>query len=167
MYNQLIPPFIKSLKNLETIMEQGQAHAIAKKIDMTVLLNARLIADQFPLLRQIQIACDTAKLGAARLSGKEAPVHDDKEATWPELKTRIHQVIAFLESMKPQDFAGAEERKITQPRWEGKWMTGEDYLRHHAIPNIYFHVTTAYSILRANGVDVGKKTYLGEMPYKH
>lgn len=167
MYNQLIPPFIKSLKNLETIMELGQAHADAKKIDMTVLLNARLIADQFPLLRQIQIACDTAKLGAARLAGKDAPVHDDKEATWPELKTRIHQVIAFLEGMKPQDFAGAEERKITQPRWEGKWMTGEDYLRHHAIPNIYFHVTTAYSILRANGVDVGKKTYLGEMPYKH
>lgn len=167
MYNQLIPPFIKSLKNLETIMELGQAHADAKKIDMTVLLNARLIADQFPLLRQIQIACDTAKLGAARLAGKDAPVHDDKEATWPELKTRIHQVIAFLEGMKPQDFAGAEERKITQPRWEGKWMTGEDYLRHHAIPNIYFHVTTAYSILRANGVDVGKKTYLGEMPYQH
>lgn len=167
MYHQLIPPFIKSLKNLETIMEQGQAHADAKKIDMSVLLNARLIADQFPLLRQIQIACDTAKLGAARLAGKDAPVHDDKETTWPELKARIHQVIAFLEGLKPQDFAGAEERKITQPRWEGKWMTGEDYLRHHAIPNIYFHVTTAYSILRANGVDVGKKTYLGEMPYKH
>ncbi|MFP5459887.1 MAG: DUF1993 family protein, partial [Bacteriovoracia bacterium] len=120
-----------------------------------------------PLLRQVQIACDTAKLGAARLAGKDAPVHDDKETTWPELKSRIHQVIAFLESLKPQDFAGAEERKITQPRWEGKWMTGEDYLRHHAIPNMYFHVTTAYSILRANGVDVGKKTYLGEMPYKH
>ena len=167
MYNNLIPPFVKALTNLNVILDKGQEFADAKKIDSTVLLNTRLIADQFPLTRQIQIACDTAKLGAARLAGKEAPVHDDKEATMAELKNRVNDVIKYLNSFKPEDFKGAEERKISQPRWEGKWMTGEDYLLQHAIPNIYFHVTTAYSILRSQGVDVGKKTYLGEMPYKH
>jgi hypothetical protein len=167
MYKNLIPPFVKALTNLNVILDKGQEFADAKKIDSTVLLNTRLIADQFPLTRQIQIACDTAKLGAARLAGKEAPVHDDKEATMAELKNRVNDVIKYLNSFKPEDFKGAEERKISQPRWEGKWMTGEDYLLQHAIPNIYFHVTTAYSILRSQGVDVGKKTYLGEMPYKH
>ena len=167
MYKNLIPPFVKALTNLNVILDKGQEFADAKKIDSTVLLNTRLIADQFPLTRQIQIACDTAKLGAARLAGKDAPVHDDKETTMAELKNRVNDVIKYLNTFKPEDFKGAEERKISQPRWEGKWMTGEDYLLHHAIPNIYFHVTTAYSILRSQGVDVGKKTYLGEMPYKH
>ena len=167
MYKNLIPPFVKALTNLNIILDKGQEFADAKKIDSTVLLNTRLIADQFPLTRQIQIACDTAKLGAARLAGKDAPVHDDKETTMAELKNRVNDVIKYLNTFKPEDFKGAEERKISQPRWEGKWMTGEDYLLHHAIPNIYFHVTTAYSILRSQGVDVGKKTYLGEMPYKH
>lgn len=167
MYKNVIPPFVKALTNLNVILDKGQEFADAKKIDSTVLLNTRLIADQFPLTRQIQIACDTAKLGAARLAGKEAPVHDDKETTMVELKNRVNDVIKYLNSFKPEDFKGAEERKISQPRWEGKWMTGEEYLLQHAIPNIYFHVTTAYSILRSQGVDVGKKTYLGEMPYKH
>ena len=167
MYKNLIPPFVKALTNLNVILDKGQEFADAKKIDSTVLLNTRLIADQFPLTRQIQIACDTAKLGAARLAGKDAPVHDDKEATLVELKNRVNDVIKYLNSFKPEDFKGAEERKISQPRWEGKWMTGEEYLLQHALPNIYFHVTTAYSILRSQGVDVGKKTYLGEMPYKH
>lgn len=167
MYKNLIPPFVKALTNLNVILDKGQEFADAKKIDSTVLLNTRLIADQFPLTRQIQIACDTAKLGAARLAGKDAPVHDDKEATLAELKNRVNDVIKYLNSFKPEDFKGAEERKISQPRWEGKWMTGEEYLLQHALPNIYFHVTTAYSILRSQGVDVGKKTYLGEMPYKH
>ena len=167
MYKNLIPPFVKALTNLNVILDKGQEFADAKKIDSTVLLNTRLIADQFPLTRQIQIACDTAKLGAARLAGKDAPVHDDKEATLTELKNRVNDVIKYLNSFKPEDFKGAEERKISQPRWEGKWMTGEEYLLQHALPNIYFHVTTAYSILRSQGVDVGKKTYLGEMPYKH
>ena len=167
MYKNLIPPFVKALTNLNIILDKGQEFADAKKIDSGVLLNTRLIADQFPLTRQIQSACDTAKLGAARLAGKEAPVHDDKEATMAELKNRVNDVIKYLNSFKPEDFKGAEERKISQARWEGKWMTGEEYLLQHAIPNIYFHVTTAYSILRSQGVDVGKKTYLGEMPYKH
>ncbi|MFP5492524.1 MAG: DUF1993 family protein [Bacteriovoracia bacterium] len=167
MYKNLIPPFVKALTNLNVILDKGQEFADAKKIDSTVLLNTRLIADQFPLTRQIQIACDTAKLGAARLAGKDAPVHDDKEATLAELKNRVNDVIKYLNSFKPEDFKGAEERKISQPRWEGKWMTGEEYLLQHALPNIYFHLTTAYSILRSQGVDVGKKTYLGEMPYKH
>ena len=118
------------------------------------------------MIRQVQIACDTAKLGAARLAGKEAPTHADTEKTLPELKARINDVITYLGTFKPEDFQGAHERKISQPRWEGKYLTGTEYMIEHALPNIYFHITTTYSILRHNGVDVGKKDYLGEMPFK-
>ena len=121
----------------------------------------------FPLIRQIQIACDTTKLGAARLTGKEAPTHDDKEVTLAEIKTRIDSVVTYLKTFKPEDFKGAEERKISQPRWEGKWLTGTEYTLHHVLPNLYFHLTAAYAILRHNGVEIGKKDYLGDMPYKH
>lgn len=166
MFDQIIPPFSKMLQNLSLVLDKGATFAEAKKIDMSVLLNARLAPDQFNLIRQVQIACDTAKLGAARLAGKDAPVHEDKETTLPELQARIASVRAYLETFTEKDFVGAEERKVTQPRWEGKWLTGKDFAQHHAIPNIYFHVTTAYSILRHNGVEVGKKDYLGQMPYR-
>lgn len=167
LYDVTVPQFAKMLKNLNSILDKGAQFAEAKKFDVDVLLNARLAPDQFNLIRQVQIACDTAKLGAARLSGKEAPLHDDKEKTLPELKARINDVITFLGTIKPEDFNGAHERKITQPRWEGKYLTGLEYAAQHALPNIYFHITTAYAILRNNGVDVGKKDYLGEMPYKN
>lgn len=158
--------FAKMLRNLSTLLDKGQALAEAKKFESEVLLNARIAPDMFNLTRQVQIACDSAKLGASRLSGKDAPVNDDKEATIPELKARIESTIGFLASVKEADFNGWEERKISQPRWEGKWLTGKDYLNQHVIPNVYFHITTAYAILRHNGVDIGKKTYLGEMPYR-
>ena len=161
-----VTQFLKMLKNLNAILDKSALYAESKKIDMEVLLNSRLAPDQFNLIRQIQIACDTAKLGGARLAGKEAPVHEDNEKTLPELKNRIDDVIKFLGTIKPEDFNGALERKISQPRWEGKYLTGAEYAIQHAIPNIYFHITTAYSILRHNGVDVGKKDYLGEMPFK-
>lgn len=166
IYKATVPQFIKMLHNLSLILDKGAKHAEAKKIDVEVLLNSRLAPDQFNLIRQIQIACDTAKLGAARLTGKEAPIHEDKEKTLPELKSRIEQVIGYLRTFTASDFVGAEERKVTNPRWEGKWLTGEEYTFEYAIPNLYFHVTTAYSILRHNGVDIGKKDYLGELPYK-
>lgn len=166
VYDIVITQFSKMLSNLSTFIDEGVRYAEAKKFEPTVLLNTRLAPDQFNFIRQVQIACDTAKLAAARLSGKEAPVHEDKEQTVSELKARIESVQAYLKTFRADDFKGFEERKITQPRWEGKWVTGSEYLVQHAIPNIYFHVTTAYSILRNNGVDVGKKTYLGEMPYK-
>lgn len=166
LYDVTVPQFIKMLKNLNVILDKGALFAESKKIEMEVLLNSRLAPDQFTLLRQVQIACDTAKLGAARLAGKEAPVHEDKEKTLPELKARINEVLDYLGTFSPADFQGAHERKISQPRWEGKYLTGTEYAIQHALPNIYFHITTAYSILRHNGVEVGKKDYLGEMPYK-
>ncbi|MFV3407994.1 DUF1993 domain-containing protein [Bdellovibrio bacteriovorus] len=166
LYEMTVPPFIKTLKNLSAILDKGAHLAETKKFDVEVLLNSRLAPDQFPLTRQIQIACDTAKLGVARLTGKEAPSHPDTEKTLPELKTRIESTIAFLESVSAKDFEGADKKHISQPRWEGKYLTGEEYVLHHAIPNIYFHVTTAYSILRHNGVEIGKKDFLGALPFK-
>lgn len=167
LYEMTIPPFTKSLRNLSAIINKGEVYAGTKKFEMSVLLNSRLAPDQFNLIKQIQIACDSAKLCASRLTGKEAPKHEDNETTWPELKKRIDEVVSYLNTFSPKDFEGAEAKKITQPRWEGKWLTGQDYVLHHAIPNVYFHVTTAYSILRHNGVEIGKKDYLGELPYKN
>lgn len=166
VYEILIPQYIKVLKNLNHILGKAAGYADSKKFETEVLLQSRLAPDQFTFLRQVQIACDTAKLSASRLTGKEAPTHDDKETTLPHLKKRIEEVVEYLETFKAKDFEGAEAKKITQPRWEGKWLNGFEYMAQHAIPNFYFHVTTAYSILRHNGVDVGKKDYLGEMPYK-
>ncbi len=166
-YEMTIVQFSKMLKNLSNILDKGAAFADSKKIEMDVLLNSRLAPDQFNLIRQVQIACDTAKLAAARLTGKEAPAHDDNEKTLPELKTRIEKVITFLQTFTPKDFeTNLNDIRVTQPRWEGKYVTGTEYLIQHAVPNIGFHVTTAYAILRHNGVEVGKKDYLGEMPFK-
>lgn len=166
LYELTVVQFTKMLTNLDLILNKAVAHAEAKKFDVGVLLNSRLAPDQFNLIRQIQIACDTAKLGVSRLTGKSAPVHEDNETTLPELKTRIQEVITYLGTFSPDDFSGAKERHISQPRWEGKYLTGFEFAIQHAIPNIYFHITTAYAILRHNGVDVGKKDYLGSMPYK-
>ena len=154
------------LKNLSAILSKAERHAEAKKFDVEVLLNSRLAPDQFNFIRQVQIACDTAKMGVARLTGKEAPVHEDKEKTLAELQARIETVMGYLASFSESDFQAAEERKVSQPRWEGKYLTGWEFAMQHALPNLYFHVTTAYAILRHNGVDVGKKDYLGEMPFK-
>ncbi|MEN0037538.1 MAG: DUF1993 domain-containing protein [Cellvibrio sp.] len=167
-YELTVVQFSKALSNLNAILDKGAAYAETKKIDVSVLLNSRLAPDQFNLIRQVQIACDTAKLGVARLTGKaeSAPVHADTEATLPELKARIQSVLDYIGSFKPEDFAETAERHISQPRWEGKYLTGTEFAIQHAIPNIYFHITTAYAILRHNGVEVGKKDYLGSMPYK-
>ncbi len=166
LYELTLPQFSKTLKNLLNLLDKGVKHAEAKKFEFDVLLQARLAPDQFNLIRQIQIACDTAKLCGARLANKEAPTHPDTEKTYSEIKSRIESVIQYLNSFTSQDFNGAEDRHISQPRWEGKYLTGKEFVIHHAVPNFYFHVTTAYSILRHNGVDIGKKDYLGELPYK-
>ncbi len=166
LYEITVPQFSKMLNNLNAILGKAAAHADSKKFEMDVLLQSRLAPDQLNLVKQIQIACDSAKLCASRLSGKDAPVHDDKETTFSQLKKRIEEVIAYLNTFKPVDFKDADQKKITQPRWEGKYLTATEYALQHAIPNVYFHVTTAYAILRHNGVEIGKKDYLGEMPYK-
>lgn len=166
LFDVTVPSFIKVLNTLNAILDKAETHAKTKNFDMTVLLNDRLAPDMLPLMKQIQIACDTAKLCASRLTGKEAPVNDDSEKTLAEFKTRIQNTVKYLETFTAADFNGAETKHITTPRWEGKYLTGKEYALQHALPNIYFHVTTAYAILRHNGVDIGKKDYLGELPYK-
>lgn len=166
LFEVTIAPFTKVLHNLNMIMDKADAYAKSKKFETEVLLNDRLSPDMFTLTRQVQIACDTAKLCAARLAGKEAPKNDDTEKTLADLKTRIQTTIQYLETFTKKDFEGAEVRHISQPRWEGKYLTGTEYVLHHAVPNMYFHVTAAYAILRHNGVDIGKKDYLGELPFK-
>lgn len=166
LYEVTVPQFIKMLQNLSNVLDKGAQFADSKKVDFEVLLQTRLAVDQFPLLRQIQIMTDTAKIGVFRLTGKEAPPHPDTEKTLAELKDRITSVITYLKTIKPQDFTGAETKTITQPRWEGKTLTGFEFAVQHMIPNVYFHMTTAYTILRHAGVEVGKKDYLGPMPYK-
>lgn len=169
LYDLTVVQFSKMLNNLDAILDKAEQAASAKKYDVSVLLNARLAPDQFNFIRQVQIACDTAKLGVARLAGvaDSAPKHADSEATLAELKQRIAETLAYLKTFTPADFTEAAERHISQPRWEGKYLTGLEFALQHAVPNIYFHITTAYAILRHNGVDVGKKDYLGAMPYKN
>lgn len=166
LYEVFIPQAIKMLENLDAIMAKGEAFATEKKFDTEVLVNSRLAPDQFPFKRQIQIACDTAKLCASRMSAIDAPVHNDSEVTYTDLRNRIADTVKFLKTIDKEKFNQGIERHITQPRWEGKYLTGFEYVTQHAIPNLYFHITTTYAILRHNGVDVGKKDYLGNMPYK-
>ncbi len=166
LYEITVTQYSKMLDNLNRILEKAAEYAETKKFDVDVLLNSRLAPDQFNLTRQVQIACDMAKFGAARICGKEAPSHPDTETNLAELQARIKSVQDYLASFTPADFAGAEERHVSQPRWEGKYLNGVEFVIQHSLPNVYFHITTAYSILRANGVDVGKKDYLGNMPLK-
>jgi hypothetical protein len=167
MYYELtIPQFTKMLRNMAAILDKGAAYAETKKFDSEVLLQARLAPDQFNFTRQIQIMCDTAKRGVAQLTGKEPPVHADTEKTLPELKERIESVIGYLEKFTPKDFTETAARRVTNSRWDGQHLHGDEFLIQHVIPNFYFHFTTAYAILRHNGVEVGKRDYLGKMPYK-
>jgi hypothetical protein len=153
----------KMLNNLDGWIDKAVAHGKARSFDPVVLVEARLAPDQYSFARQVQSACDSAKFAAARLSGKEAPKHPDTEKTIDELRARIRACVAYLDTFKPADFAGAEERPITLPFMPGKVMSGDDYLVEMVLPNFYFHATTAYAILRHNGVDVGKMDYLGSL----
>jgi hypothetical protein len=153
--------FAWGLTQLKEVLKKAQAHAETKKIEMPVLFNSRLIADQFPLSRQIQIACDTAKMFVSRLTNIEVPSFEDKEQSLDEFMKRIDNTIAILNRVKPEDFNGYESKKITSSFKPGMVMDGKTYLIQHAIPNFNFHFTTAYAILRSNGVDIGKNDYLG------
>jgi hypothetical protein len=151
----------KLLRNADGWLDKAAAHASAKKYDVNTLLQARLAPDMFPLIRQIQAFCDQAKFAAARVAGKEPPSHADNETTLDEARKRIATVIAYLDTFKAEDFAGVDQRTISLPRWEGKSMTAVDYFVEHVQPNFFFHYTTAYAILRHNGVELGKRDYLG------
>jgi len=153
----------KLLRNLDAWLDKGALFATAKGFDPNVLLQSRLAPDMFPLVRQIQAACDQAKYVAARAAGKEAPSHADNEQTLEEARRRIATVVAYLDTFAKSDFDGADARTIKLPRWEGKSMTATDYVVEHGLPNFFFHLTTAYAILRHNGVDVGKRDYLGTL----
>ncbi len=163
MYYELFGQMKKQLAQLDKWFDAAATFAKEKGFDSSVLVEARLAPDQFALARQVQIACDTAKLAASRLSGKEAPSQADTEKTLDELRARVHSVIAYLDGFSAKDFEGAATRSVTQPRWEGKTMSGADYFREHALPNFYFHLTTVYALLRHNGVHVGKKDFLGPL----
>ena len=166
MTYEFVPQFIKMLNNLSAILDKAQAFADQKKFDTAALLTDRLAIDQFNFTRQIQATCDMAKAYASKLTGKEAPKHEDKETTLPELQQRIRSTIQFLQTIKAEDFKGWETRQVTNPRREGKFLPGEEYAMQQAIPNFYFHLTTAYSILRHRGLDIGKKDFLGELKYR-
>jgi hypothetical protein len=168
LYQITVSEFTKMLNNLNKILDSALSHAENKKYDVEVLLNSRLAPDQFNFIRQIQIACDSAKMCVSRITGKDAPVFEDKEKSLPEIRERIEKTIDYLKSFNPNeinDFDG--ERRISHPRWEGKYLFPVEYVAEYVIPNFYFHITTAYSILRHNGIDIGKKNYLGELPFKH
>ena len=162
MYQASAPRFANTLKNLSAILDKAQAHADARKIDPKVLTAARLYPDMFPMLRQVQAACDTAKGAVARLAGVEPPVYEDTEQTLAELKARISKTMAFIQTVQPAQIDGSEEREVVLKFRSGEVkFKGMQYLLGHALPNFYFHVTTAYDILRHNGVEIGKRDYIG------
>jgi hypothetical protein len=163
MSHEMIGQMKKQLGQLDKWLDAAATYAQEKKFDPNLVLIYRLAPDQFPLVRQIQSSCDTAKLAAARLAGKEAPSHPDTEQTLDEVHARVRAVIGYLDGFSAADFAGAATRVITQPRWEGKFMTGADYLLEHAVPNFYFHLSHTYAILRHIGVPLGKRDYLGTL----
>jgi uncharacterized protein len=158
--------FKKMLLNLDQCLLKAAAFSDGKKIDVNLLVNYRLAPDMYPLVKQVQSACDAAKFCAAYLSEQTAPKHEDNEVTWVEMRERIQKVVTYLDGFKVEDFAKVESVKV-KPGWaKGKWMPADEYLSDVAIPNFYFHLTTAYGILRHAGVDIGKMDYLGSVDLK-
>lgn len=164
MYDHSIPVFAKMLGNLSALLDKAAKHCEAAKIDPNALLGFRLYPDMFPLTRQVQIAADQAKGGAARLAGVEVPKYEDTEKSFDDLKARIAKTIAFVNGIKPEQLAGSASRDVTLPLG-GKPVTfkGEWYLKHFVMPNFYFHVTTAYDMLRHNGVALAKGDFIGSL----
>jgi len=163
MYQASAPRFANILRNLTAIIEKAEAHCAAKKIEPAALTSYRLFPDMFPFTRQVQIACDTAKGAVARLAGADIPKHEDTEQTFAELKARIAKTIDFVESISAAKIDGSDDKEIVlQMRSGERRFKGMQYLLGHAYPNFYFHVTTAYNILRHNGVDVGKGDFIGK-----
>ena len=158
---QMFGQFKKQLGQLRTWLTAAGAHAETKKFDPNLFLGFRLAPDQFAFARQVQIACDTARTGALYLIGKPVSAQPETEASLGELDARIASVISFLDGLSATDFEGAAMRVVSQPRWEGKVMSGGDYYIEHVVPNFFFHLNHCYAILRHNGVGLGKKDYLG------
>jgi hypothetical protein len=162
IYSMSVPVFAKTLGNLSAILDKAAAHAEVKKIDPAVLLTSRLYPDMFPLTKQVQVACDFAKGTVARLAGEEPPKYDDNETTIESLKARIARTVDYVQGFQAARFAGAEEREVQMKiRDQTLSFKGLPYLAHMALPNFFFHATTAYDILRHNGVELGKRDFIG------
>ena len=161
LYAETVTQMSKMLTNLDRWIDLGVEHATAKKFEPSVLLNARLAPDQYNFIKQVQASCDAAKFAAARLTGKTPPAHPDTEQTLEEVRARIQSVVAYLGTFTEADFVGAEARVVPLGFMPGKGMLGSDYLHEMAAPNFYFHMSTAYNILRSNGVEIGKGDFLG------
>jgi uncharacterized protein len=164
MHSASVPILVRMLGNLGTWLDKAEAHAQAKKFDAAVYLGARLAPDMLPFTKQIQIACDGAKFGVSRLAGIDAPKFDDTETSIAELRERVRATIEFVKSVPASKIDGSEDKDVIIPRRDGPvTMKGEAYLKHYMLPNFFFHVTTAYALLRHNGVDLGKSDYLGAL----
>lgn len=163
MYYQVIAQSIQNLKNVQAWLDAAEEHARAKRFDISVLLSARLAPDMKPFIYQVQSACDYIKAAAAWLSGQVPPRHPDTEQTIAEVRARIEKTVVFVEGIKEAEFAGAAERKVSLSWEPGKVIVCPDYLVQVTIPNVYFHLTTAYAILRHNGVGIGKMDFLGRL----
>jgi hypothetical protein len=165
MHSASVPVFTRMLSNLCTWLDKAEAHAQAKKFEPAVYLEARLAPDMLPFTKQVQIACDSAKFCVSRLGGVDAPKFDDTEASIGELRERVRATIAFVQSVPASKIDGSEANDVTIARRDGPMtLKGEAYLKHYVFPNFFFHVTTAYALLRHNGVELGKMDYLGAPP---
>ncbi|MGE5339716.1 MAG: DUF1993 domain-containing protein [Gemmatimonadota bacterium] len=161
-YTASVPVFVRMLTNLSALLDKAAAFAESRKIDPSVLLSARLFPDMFPLARQVQLASDFAKGATSRLAGQEPPAWEDNEASFADLQARLRRTVDFVQGFKPEQFEGADEREVTlKVRGETVKLEGAPYLLQRAMPNFYFHVTTAYAILRHNGVEIGKRDFIG------
>jgi uncharacterized protein len=164
MFESSVPVFVKTLTNLRSILAKAARHAEAKKIDEATLLQARLYPDMLPFTRQVQIASDMARGGGARLAGVEPPAYEDIEKSFAELTARVDRTLEYLNTLRAAQFEGAEARPITRPvRGQPKTFTGVNYLQQFVLPNLFFHATIAYAILRHNGVELGKADFLGAL----
>ena len=165
MYNVTVPEFKRALSALRAILVKAEGFVAEKKIEDKVLLGAYLAPDQFPFVKQVQIACDNAKGTAGRLAGVELPKMEDKEQSLKELEERIDKTMAFLDTLKEEQFEGSEDREIPIYFFPGKMLTGLEYVNSLGLANFYFHMTTAYSILRHNGINIGKADYMGAVEF--
>ena len=164
MHSASVPVFLRMFNNMNVWLDKADAHAQVKKFDTANYLGTRLAPDMLPFVRQIQMACDAAKFAVARLAGVDAPKFEDNETNFAELRERIAKTVAFIKTITAAQVDGTEDKDIALPRREGTLMIkGEPYLKHFVLPNFYFHMTTAYALLRHNGVDLGKMDFLGAL----
>ncbi|HET9989724.1 MAG TPA: DUF1993 domain-containing protein [Kofleriaceae bacterium] len=166
LFELTVPQLAKTLRNVDRWLKLAEQYAETRKFPVDNLIHARLAPDQFTLVKQVQTACDNAKFIPGRLTAKDWPSHGDTETTFEQLHVRIAAVLTYLEGFTAEDFAGAEDRKISLPWMQGKWMSGAEYVCQFALPNFYFHVTLTYAILRHNGVPLGKIEFIGSVPMR-